>query len=230
MRLSVGCPVYNRMWALPAWEDWILHACGNANVRPQFYFVGTSSTDGSREFCEERGKVIPAWEGLNLPPEGRQWDDRRYSHMAWLRNHLLREIRKDEPDLFLSIDSDILLHPKALSNLLETIENYDAVGGKCYLTPQPTKVPNYGQRTVSGGYRRPDTNPGVMKVDVLMALVLMTPEAYAVDYTFHKQGEDFGWSENARLRGLRFGFDSRLTSKHVMKPEALKKIDPRIGY
>jgi hypothetical protein len=69
-----------------------------------------------------------------------------------------------------------------------------------------------------------------MPVDVIMAMKLMKPSAYWVDYRDHEQGEDVGWSIACQEQHLRLGWDGRVCSKHVMKPEQLDPIDARCGY
>lgn len=159
----------------------------------------------------------------------RDWCEARYHHMVWLRNVLLAEVRRLEPRWFLSLDSDILLAPGVLANLLETAETYDAVGGKCYMTPDGTMCPSYADTINLYGMRRDDTDQ-VIPVDTIMAIKLMGPAAYAVDYQFHFHGEDLGWSAAVKAKGLSLGWDGRVASKHVMSPEVLDKLDPRCGY
>jgi hypothetical protein len=48
-----------------------------------------------------------------------------------------------------------------------------------------------------------------------------------VDYEFSAQGEDIGWSLACERAGLKFAWDNRFVSKHVMAPEHLGRIDPR---
>ena len=76
---------------------------------------------------------------------------------------------------------------------------------------------------------RPDCL-GVIPVDVIMAIKLMTPEALQEDYCFDTNGEDIGWSKSATAQGLKLAFDGRVCSKHVMRPGQLEKLDPRCGF
>jgi hypothetical protein len=71
---------------------------------------------------------------------------------------------------------------------------------------------------------------GCFPVGVIMAIKLMTPPAYNVDYEWNHQGEDIGWSLAALARGLKLGWDSRTTTKHVFYPHLLDEVDPRCGY
>jgi hypothetical protein len=63
-----------------------------------------------------------------------------------------------------------------------------------------------------------------------LAIKLMSPRAYNIDYRFHHQGEDIGWSVAATEKGLKLGWDGRICSKHVMAADQLQLVDPRCGY
>jgi hypothetical protein len=159
----------------------------------------------------------------------RDWGPDRYEQMVELRNRLLGRVRQLAPSWFLSLDSDILLHPQTLTNLLESTERFDAVGGRTYMTPGDTTCPSWGTVTHSGGLRRSDAE-GVFPIQVIMAIKLMSPAAYDVDYEYHAHGEDLGWAAACRRRGLRLGVDARVANKHVMSPAMLERTDPRCGF
>jgi hypothetical protein len=162
-------------------------------------------------------------------PGGRNWGEQSRLHdMVHLRNELLLYVRKRDPELFFSLDSDILLHKDSLRNLLETVQNYDAVGGKTYMTRVGTMCPSYAQIR-DNRIRRSDFN-GVTKVGAIMAMKLMTQQAYWVDYKYDSLGEDIGWSKNCKERGVTLGFDGRACSKHVMERADLFKTDKRCGF
>lgn len=229
MRLLVGCPVAHRDWVLPKWFDHVEGACAVAGVEPEFVFV-----------CDRRD---PSWACIEiLAPEAtlvscvttaggdvRRWGPRRYAEMVVLRNELLGVVRDEKPDAFLSLDSDILVHPMQVEYLLNALHRFDAVGGRCYMTPQGVRFPSYAMLSRSGGLQRRDVE-GVFPVDVIMAIKLMGPAAYEVNYRADPQGEDVGWSKACRERGLTLGWDGRLAAKHVMGPHMLDPVDPRVGY
>lgn len=175
--------------------------------------------------------------------DAREWNWARFERMVELRNTLLGTVRELEPEYFLSLDSDILLHEDAIANMVETIETmpWQAVGGKTYLSPPRINPktgeelagcrshPSWANVTRNGGLRRQDAE-GVFPCDVIMAIKLMTMPAYGIDYEVHAQGEDTGWSLACAKHGVRVGWDGRVTSKHIMRSEDLDVIDPRCGY
>jgi len=234
VELLIGCPVRNRAWILPDWFDYARKAAENAGVTPVFAFVIGRCDDDTKKIIVSQGDSTvfeesadeASWPKNN--PE-RHWNRDRYHHMVRIRNQLLNIVRDMNPVYFLSLDSDILIHPQALENLLESIEGRAAVGGKAYLSAEHRRYPTYANITNQNNLYRPDAH-GVFDVDVIMAIKLMTEEAYNVNYEWNQQGEDIGWSANCRANGIRLKWDGRVTSKHVMAKWQLNQVDERVGY
>lgn len=227
----VGCPVYKRAWILPTWFDHVEKAAAAAGVEPVYVFVVDERDEETIEVISRRdaaGYVFNVKE-QHEHDGARRWNHDRYRWMVNLRNELLGVVRLVGPNLFLSLDSDMLLHPDAIKNMMETSEACDAVGGKAYMTDAGTDCPSWANLKSNGGLHRPDSN-GIHRCDVIMAIKLMKPQAYAVDYEFSKQGEDIGWSIACAERGLRFLWDGRVANKHVMTPDRLDKFDKRVGF
>jgi hypothetical protein len=234
MRIAVGCPVSSRGWILPAWFTFVGQACHLAEVDPVFVFAG------SRERDRDSFDVIDAFAKKNLVlvtdtaetprTDKRDWGKPgRLQHMAMVRNQLLGLVRDLEPAYFLSVDSDILLHPWWLKAALEGIGDYDALGGKTYMTKKGLSCPSWANLTRENNLRRQEAT-GLFRVDVIMAIKLLTPAAYAVNYRVHPLGEDVGWSIQARKAGLKLAWYGDCASKHVMEPGMLEPIDERVGY
>lgn len=230
----VGCPVSNRAWSLPAWFEHVHRACECADLHASFIFAGAwvhdLDTFGAIAPHRRRGHPVRL---INLYEDAlvteRSWCPSRYEHMVAIRNRVLQTVRQMAPPLFLSLDSDILLHPEALVCMMESVQRFAAVGSRLYMTSTGVHYPSYGMMTPSGSMRRPDSE-GVFKVDVIMAAKLMTPAAYAVDYEPHCYGEDIGWSLACKRAGLKLGWDGRVISKHLMEPRMLESVDRRVGW
>ncbi len=153
--------------------------------------------------------------------------------MVHLRNRLLGAVREIGPDWFLSLDSDVLVHPRLVSNLIETSVGWDAVGGKLYMTSHQsdTNEVSFADFCRSGSNRWFRQNTiGVHRIDVVMACVLMRSRAYNVDYEFHHAGEDIGHALAMKRAGVTVAADGRVTNRHVMSPEALDRPDKRCGW
>lgn len=224
MRLLVGCPVYKRDWIIERWVNAALAATDllGPEWTTEFIFAGNAE--------DPTYAAIPLdtfeWVETNEPLERRDVRDwgsgpkhrHRFEQMVAVRNALLGGVRVLQPDLFLSLDSDILLHRNAIPSMQELLPSYDAVGGLAYLGGGVTT--NAAYLTRARGLRRAPSG-NACKVDILMAVKLMKPTAYGVDYVYDRQGEDIGWSKACAERGYRLGWDGRVASWHVMSRDEL---------
>lgn len=230
--VAVGCPVAHRAWVLDAWFDHVEAACEAADVEPRYVFVGDPERDRSFKVIGRRATecdviAVPNGKGDDV----RRWDQGRYRQMVELRNLLLGLVRDIGPSFFLSLDSDILLHPDVLNVLLEDMEkdDYDAIGGRCFMTQTGRSCPSWARLSPRGALQRYDSD-GYFAAQIIMAIKLMRPTAYHIDYELHIQGEDIGWSLACQRAGLKLGWDGRLASKHVLAPHLLNLLDPRVGF
>lgn len=210
--------------------EWYAHAevaAANAHVDPHYVFVQTLGDDSLDDIMfTDNVTIISVDEPLF---QDRTWNEERYLHMVNLRNTLLSKVRDISPDLFLSLDSDVLLNPNFLRSSL-SFDGWDAVGGKVYLAKNRKEYPSYARLSkTSGTLVRPDAE-GFFKTDVLMAVKLMKPDAYNTDYKYDRRGEDIGWSLNCKDKGLSLFWNGTVSSKHVFLPERIGDFDERVGY
>jgi hypothetical protein len=190
----------------------------------------SATADAFEEACASY-EVAPilAYTDEPLRQDRRVWNLERYQRMAEVRNQMLDAVRLMQPTWFLSCDSDILIGRDVLAKLQVGLDTYDAIGGKVWLSPNSRDIVNYAKLNRSRNLVRKD-HVGVIDVHVLMALKLMNPDAYRVDYVADPQGEDIGWSNNAREAGCRLGWDGTAVSKHCMSVSDLHRIDERVGW
>lgn len=226
----VGAPAFRRGWILPRWVDHAAKACANAGLEPTFVVVAGRDDSEAWDGVADAERLDRVEIDEPRVEDRRDWaNPGRFERMVELRNTLLGRVRELAPPLFLSVDTDILLHPDAVANMVDSLRRgWHAVGGGCYMN---TGTANSSYATLlHGSLYRPPAPGGAFIVDVIMALKLMTPAAYRVDYEYHRQGEDIGWSIAARRAGLALGWDNRVTSKHVLRRTMLDRVDPRCGF
>lgn len=245
--LAVGCPVRAREWILPAWFDYIETAVRNAGIDQLAYVFVGDRRDPSFDVIAERCLGLGRSWFADFIDEDRIVDERtwdkegRFERMAFLRNQLLAAVRELGPDAFWSVDSDILVHPQALASAIGMLDRFDAVGSRCYMTEKGIGAPSWGfWRPSSGGLLRFDDDPLVpvqCPADVIMAMKLMDPLAYAVDYSGHHQGEDVSISRAWAAAGVKVGWDGTFCSKHVLctccehNPfDLIEAVDSRCGW
>ena len=229
--LIVGCPVRKRNWILSDWFSHTDESCCRAGFSPGYTFVVGADDRDTIDLINSCFKSRPTLILTTAEPERedkRAWSRERYTHMAVLRNKLFDLVKAWNPDLFLSLDSDILLHPDCVTNLDESMlhRGFDVVGGKTYMTPTGRSAPSYGKLNSLDNILRPDSD-GVFRVDVVMAIKLMKRCALNYEYGMHRKGEDLFICEQWRKAGLKLGWDGRLTNKHMLNPSMMGVNDQR---
>lgn len=234
MNILVGCPLSRREWILPEWKRHTDIALEGHDV--SFHFVTSRHDVLDLNYLEEwqqtDGNVTWEFFPENRRADVRDWRAERVRKMVELRNTLLETVREREPEIFFSLDSDILLHPEAVSSALELFRDPEvwAVGLKCFMTPEGFNYPSNAMNKMDGkGHARLKLSEA-LEVDIIMAAKLMKPDAYNVNYCFQPFGEDGGWSDAVTEAGGKLMWDGRITNKHVMKPEYLDVVDPRAGF
>lgn len=234
MKILVGCPISaDREWAIERYDQHIQKAAETANVDIEYLFLTYKNADH-----EWLRKALPKAQieltELEPAPGDHRWSQKRYEHMAALRNEMLGHVRERDPNLFFSLDSDVMLHSDAIKSALNVFQEHPeawAVGTKCFLSRRSTRYTNAGYwvRGKTTQWHRHLSNR-VVRADILIASSLMGRQAYHTDYAFHRQGEDLGWAVNIKLKKGILYFDPRVVSKHVMAPELIDVVDERVGW
>lgn len=233
MMAVIGCPVVNRAWILPLWKDHVEAAIPYGWEHYFIFVVPSWDTDTL--------DILSTWKNTKIilsdeteRPDVRNWANTdSYYLMSALRNRILREVRTYKPDVYISLDSDILVQDLTFSLMKDTMDRFsaNAVGGYTFLDPMDPTCSNIAmwQDPTMSSFRRIVGN-GTCKVDVIMAIKMMDNLAYNVNYEHHTMGEDFGWSKAAKLAGVEIYMDGRSPAKHVMHREYLEIVDKRVGF
>lgn len=250
MSFLVGCPVSHREWIIPTWFSHVEKAAAAADLTPEYVFVV------SKNDPETLGAIIASTasrsKSVNLVftdepvrKDVRMWNEDRYQEMVALRNLLLSAVREHKPDYFLSLDSDILLRDDALCVALQEIGDADALGIHTYMDrparpPAGTQVyPGVGRHLSSKAdligqqlvnREHYETYTITRQVGVIMAAKLMKPTAYNIDYRWHVQGEDTGWSTACAEAGLKLVWCPQSCAKHIFTPADIGREDYRVGF
>lgn len=230
--IIVGCPTQNRAWILPRWFDHVYMAVP-VDWNLKFILAVPEWDDDTLKLVGDMRTVEVLITDEPKREDKRNWADTdSYYHMADLRNSILRSVRVAKPDLYLSLDSDMLSGKETVEQMYETMlaNNADAVGGLTWLDPIDPTVTNLADFTHHGSQFRRHENPGQHPVDILMGIKLMGNLAYNVNYEWDAYGEDFGWAKAMKRAGGRVYCDGRSPSKHVMSPEWLDRVDKRVGW
>jgi hypothetical protein len=203
LTLVIGCPVFERAWVLEDWFDAV--EALNPPDDTRFLFGLTRSRDATEEIIARRA---PAAEVLDMGDlgfgEGDKADPDRYAYLAGIRNEMLKQVRRLNADAYLSLDSDILLRPDALSALLSQPEDRYALGALVDMGGR--ELPGYWSwMTLFGGdamrprearqVETPLRGEPARKVGVIMGAKLLRREAYRQGvYADHVLGEDVAFA------------------------------------
>lgn len=221
-----------REWILPTWFIAVEKACSVAGLDPEFVFVvpqGDLSIPVIEQATESPVELIVTDE--EPADDTRVWDADRYTRMVYVRNLLLERVRQIGPQVFWSLDSDILPSADCLKLSMELLGDYAAVGQRTFMMLPPHTECTSRARLVEGRLLdREDAQGWTGPADCIMGAKLMTPSAYGVDYVWSSLGEDIGWSQECASQKLQLGWDGRVGLKHVMSREWLNKVDQRVGF
>ncbi len=229
MKIVVGMPVAERAWALPGWfnsvESQVFSTIPEVTVSVVCLY--THSHDATLEVLQAHHAEIIRSILPTRPYEriiGHNWSmrDHEYEYMASIRNTLRKEILLMDADYFFSLDSDILLpHTSALENLvLEAEGTYDAVSPLVNMVQIGDPAYSFMMFTADGarGERVPlRSKSEAFEADIIMAAMLLNRQAQRVPWASHLQGEDIGWSMNARALDLKVGVVPSIRCDHRMR-------------
>lgn len=238
-KLLVGCPLVGnpeagRNWILSEWYLAAMASAIEAGVEVALIVTVHPDDSESKRLLAAMPFVTTVDSAFVGGDGNHKWNVKRYEVMVNLRNELLGEVRKQEPDYFLSMDSDVLLHPNAVASALDAFAqkpNAWAVGTPFFVSKHGTQHPNNGRwvNTRMKMFQRNNYNY-LAKMDILIGGYMMSPDGYHVDYEFDARGEDLGWSKAVLRAGGELWWDGRVVNKHVMDVSMLNTVDTRVGF
>jgi len=241
MKIAVGAPVAGRAWILQEWRRRLQHQ----TLRPSAYcFVYSYSEDDTYKILGDKqwgGRVIvhktlaPYYSRTFRNTD--QNDPHRAKHFSTLRNTLLAMFLRTDADLFVSLDTDVLLDDhSALERLTQTIQDgWDTASALTYLHPLGERSHCYNAGYLTGGvgftqgWRRAEQNEVLayrspVKIDVPMAAVMMTHQvAKSCRYKAHECGEDIGFGQSLAQHGFRSAWRTDLVVRHVWDETYLRR-------
>lgn len=240
MKVVFGCPVVDRAWILPEWLA-AIDAQGLDDY--EIACLVGPCTDHTERILLDHPKVR-VWRSTERRSHedivAHSWNPAGLQLIASARNALrLRVLAAYEFDYYFSLDSDVILEPRATKQLVEWLRQ-----GFAYPTTEPTKpfrlidavsplvkmTPDADFTNLAWNYMtwidqhetasRPGRQPApssAQVVDVLMAAILMRREILEESHWApHPQGEDVAWSRLARHHGWTLMLDPSVRGDHRM--------------
>ena len=218
MKLIVGFPCKDRAWILPQWFE----AIESQGVECEVVCLYTHSVDDTELILKEHNATI-----LYDDQPGRKLNEidshcwgvpATYEYMSILRNRLLDYAIDSGADYFFSLDSDIIIPPNTISQLLLFSRNHAGIispalnmspGSKAWNTMQWTQQHGIATRSIGD-----ITNE---QVDVVMAAMLLDQYGMQCRWKAHPQGEDVGFSLDAYEKQIPCWWLSNLVCEHRMR-------------
>ncbi|OME55384.1 hypothetical protein BSK59_12960 [Paenibacillus odorifer] len=243
--ILIACPVRNREWILPAYLEH-LHSLKYPKKNLSILWVINQSDDNSeqilkkfqREYSHEYRKItIKIFNGSKIVPNDKRIRATRnryiYNHLAELRNYILSQVGNN--DFIFSSDSDILLKPDTLTQLINSdkdiissiiFNGYKFDKENAWRYPNILKQLSDGKiEHIANSYVKKSPISKISKllqVDVTGASVLLSKYAATkIKYGYHIQGEDVAFCLEAKKKGFDIWCDIGLFNQHIMDKEML---------
>lgn len=246
MRLALGAPVAGRAWILPHY----LAAIARQTLVPRdLCFLYSESADltrwllmGASSYPELRETTVLIDERLDLPFYSREIrnrdtaDPNRAIHFSALRNALREMFLRTDADVFVSLDTDIILDdPTSLERLVAALaDGWDVACARTCLHPLGgvSECYNAGFWPTSdrGDFRRPwgratrrTVEAGTrIPIDIPMAAYAITREALEkCEYKPHEAGEDLGFADELDRYDFGSVWCTDVVVRHVWSPDYL---------
>ena len=232
--VTIGCPVANRKYLINRYLDALLHLDYPKN-KIKLYFLINNCNDGTDDELrifknKHKNKYMDiTLEKYRMPFKKdmrvTQHRIKVYERLAELRNYVLSKI---DTEYFFSVDSDIIVNPNVLIELLKADKDIIAatINNDKILRPYATHPEirtnllineMYGENKSKITHYMDFPLNEIIEVDYTGAVYLMTKKvASEVKYEFDKQGEDIPFCRNARNLGYKIYAHTGLWQNHIM--------------
>lgn len=226
MKIAIGCPVKNRGWALTEY----LNALNNIDYyNKEYIFLENDSTDITPDILYKYNfnsyyTIKSIKTELNIGEERCKYGTNKYSHLADIRNQFLELFLETDAEYLFSIDSDVIVPPNILEELLIYADKNTIIGAAISNIPNKEldgRTPgNFMVKSNTGIVIHPYNYPqqGIMDVDVIGACYLISRKAIedGIRYAPHEQGEDIPWCMDAIKKGYELLVNFNVKCKHKM--------------
>ncbi len=222
-RVMIGCPVRNRAWILPEYLR-SLEGIYYPRDKIQYCFIINDCQDETQDILEKFARNHPKAVRLlidDAKTRGYKRGEYSFQRLACLRNLLLHEFMHSDCDYLFSVDSDVLLPPKALIQLINS--NCDIIS--CLVCNgheiADRSLYNVLHKNERGHYCHMRSIPRdrIFKVDCTGAAYLIKRKViseHGIRYSNLYGAEDIGFCEDAASHGLDIYCDGRMECTHVM--------------
>lgn len=227
----MGAPIHNRDYIVAHYLE-SLNKLDYPREKLLFMFLANNCDDPTMgllsSFKNRRNTTIATFDDVKSSPKR---DGARYNNLVVLRNKLLEAVLSTPADLFLSVDSDLIIPPDSINRMVAhskhvvsgLVYNDLHIGGKrnvpqkhiCNILAWAGRKDRLGYP--AAGHIRNYPENELIKVDITGAFVMMSRKVVEqVRYSYHTQGEDLGWAANLQSNGFQAWCDTGLRAIHLM--------------
>lgn len=167
------------------------------------------------------------------------WTDGNLGHVIFMKNNLLGYTLEHGYDYFLLVDSDLILHPNTLQQLLSAQKSIVANVFWTKFKPELREAPNawdYDQYNFLQGNPESWRVPGLYSVGMSGACILISKEAilagvnYNPIYNLSFRGEDRTFCVRAAALGIEIFLDTHYPCKHLYRRSEYEDYKKEGGY
>jgi hypothetical protein len=221
MHLVIGMLCKDRAWVLPDW----FRAVYEQGVECDIVVLVSPSEDGTEQIVIDQGVHVikddrPGRNTMEI--DGHLWGSMdTYAYMADIQNQLVQEAVDRDADYFFSLDSDIILPPNAIVDLVGYMEGGHP--GVCApavnLTTGDTawNTMSWTNRDFPGMACRHIGTPAGGQADVVLAAMLMDRWGMEARYQAHEQAQDVGYCLMAERMGIPRWWVPEVRCQHLMR-------------
>lgn len=240
--VTIAAPISNREDYIPTYLQCILNQTYPQELT-SIYFLVNNSKDNSKKILQKFQQtykklfnkiVVEEYNDKSIPSsidrQNRLRNEKIYQHLSYLRNRITRRCKTD---WLFSVDSDIMLTPKALEKLMASRRK--AISGlvcnghefiKNNPDATPYKYTNAMFLNPANKYThfRLSQLKGIIDVDVTGAAMLMHKSIFKkCKYKYDDQGEDIPFCKDIKKLGEKIYCNCDVRLAHCMNLDLLKQ-------
>lgn len=236
-----------------------LNELDKANIITDYFFIDDNENVDSKNllqcFLKKANSTITFEQGERVDEyictdETHFWKENLIRKVAEYKNRIIRHCKDNKYDYLFLVDSDLVLHPKTLKQLLNTgkdiiseifwtkWQNNSIELPQVWLYDQYSLIPKSPFETLTGeeaqlrysNFMQQLRNPGIYEVGGLGACTLISRKAidkgvnYDEIYNVSFWGEDRHFSIRAVVLGFKLYVDTTYPAYHIYRKEYLKGV------
>jgi len=224
-------------------EDWMKSIIEQDYPDLQYYILGNDLKPEMREIlyklADDRFTIVNITRGLEPDQRSKNRKGDNYAKFATIRNMVLDYVLGTDAEYYVSVDSDIIVHPDMVSSLVKRMKDnpeYGMIGAIVNNTmigdksrKYPHAIYNFGVQTAT--IKRPlckFKNKGeFFQVAYTGACMIMRMDMLRkhpdIRWGPHRQGEDIYMCDRIEEYGWKIGIDTSVVTLHQMDKIAWKR-------